>query len=302
MTVLVRTFVTLLIVATGTILCVLLCPRFCLQHCWLSFKPGEKQESSRLTTSSTRSFQGYSRVPDGKPLVRAPCLRCAIVSSSGQMLGSRLGKEIDRRECVLRMNQAPTTGYEEDVGTRSTIRVVSHTSIPLLVRNHSYFFEQSLETLYIIWGPAKVMGREKVGRTYRSLLKVKQMYPSLEIYTLTEKMMAYCDEVFQNETGKNRMKSGTYLSTGWFTMVLAMELCEQIHIFGMISDGYCREKNHPTVQYHYFEKGKLDECRMYLVHERAPRGAHRFITEKVVFSRWAKRRNMVFIHPSWVGG
>lgn len=37
-----------------------------------------------------------------------------------------------------------------------------------------------------------------------------------------------------------RMKSGTYLSTGWFTMVLAMELCEQIHIFGMISDGYCR--------------------------------------------------------------
>lgn len=62
----VRTFVTLLIVATGTILCVLLCPRFCLQHCWLSFKPGEKQESSRLTTSRTRSFQSYSRVPDGK--------------------------------------------------------------------------------------------------------------------------------------------------------------------------------------------------------------------------------------------
>ena len=51
--------------------------------------------------------------------------------------------------------------------------------------------------------------------------------------------------------------------------------------------------------YHYFEKGRLDECQMYLAHERAPRSAHRFITEKVVFSRWAKKRPIVFAHPSW---
>lgn len=37
-----------------------------------------------------------------------------------------------------------------------------------------------------------------------------------------------------------RMKSGSFLSTGWFTMILAMELCEQIYVFGMVSDSYCR--------------------------------------------------------------
>nr|XP_025033858.1 alpha-N-acetyl-neuraminyl-2,3-beta-galactosyl-1,3-N-acetyl-galactosaminide alpha-2,6-sialyltransferase isoform X2 [Pelodiscus sinensis] len=181
------------------------------------------------------------------------------------MLGSRLGKEIDQMECVLRMNQAPTSGYEEDVGTKSSIRVVSHTSIPLLLRNQSYFFKQSRDTIYVIWGPMKKMSREKVGMTYRTLREVKEMYPSLQIYTLTERMMAYCDEVFQNETGRNR------------------------------------EKNLPTVPYHYFEKGKMDECRMYLTHERAHRGGHRFITEKAVFSNWAKRRKIVFTHPSWAG-
>lgn len=36
------------------------------------------------------------------------------------------------------------------------------------------------------------------------------------------------------------MKSGSFLSTGWFTMILAMELCEQICVFGMVSDSYCR--------------------------------------------------------------
>lgn len=102
------------------------------------------------------------------------------------------------------MNHAPTAGYEEDVGTRSTVRVVSHTSVPLLLKNQPYFFQQSQDTLYIIWGPSKKMNREKMGTTYRALLKVIETYPHLQIYTLTEEKMAYCDDVFQNETGKNR--------------------------------------------------------------------------------------------------
>ncbi|KAJ1077603.1 hypothetical protein K5549_010930 [Capra hircus] len=96
-----------------------------------------------------------------------------------------------------------------------------------------------------------------------------------------------------------KRQSGSFLSTGWFTMILALELCEEIVVYGMVSDSYCREEHHPSVPYHYFEKGRLDECQMYLAHERAPRSAHRFITEKAVFSRWAKKRPIVFAHPSW---
>ncbi|XP_028571282.2 alpha-N-acetyl-neuraminyl-2,3-beta-galactosyl-1,3-N-acetyl-galactosaminide alpha-2,6-sialyltransferase isoform X3 [Podarcis muralis] len=166
----------------------------------------------------------------------------------------------------------------------------------------SYFFKQSRDTIYVIWGPTRLMSREKVGLVYRTLLKVKEMYPSLHLYTLTDQMMVHCDELFLLETGKNRMKSGSFLSTGWFTMVLAMELCEQIFVFGMVSENYCRDRSQPTVPYHYFEKGELDECKMYLTHERAPHGGHRFITEKAVFSRWAKKRNIVFTHPSWPDG
>ncbi|OCT57002.1 hypothetical protein XELAEV_18004125mg, partial [Xenopus laevis] len=125
------------------------------------------------------------------PLSRNPCKSCAVVSSSGQMLGSGLGPQIDQAECVLRMNTAPTLGYETDVGSRSSLRVVSHTSVPLLLRNQTYFFQQSQDTVYVIW-----------------------------------------------------------------------------------------ERSNPPVPYHYYEKGRLDECTMYMMHERASRGAHRFITEK----------------------
>ncbi|NXY35797.1 SIA7D sialyltransferase, partial [Pomatorhinus ruficollis] len=230
-----RLFLTLVCAVVVAVLYILLCYHVRVQpRC----RPPGLRDSP--TISSIRSFQGYSRVPDGKPLERALCRHCAVVSSSGQMLGSQLGQAIDGQECVLRMNHAPTTGYEQDVGARSTIRVVSHTSVPLLLGNQPYFFQQSRETLYFIWGPAKKMSREKMGSTYQALLKVMEKYPQLQIYTLTEEKMTYCDDVFQNETGKNRMKSGSFLSTGWFTMILAMELCEQICVFGMVSDSYCR--------------------------------------------------------------
>ncbi|XP_011709770.1 alpha-N-acetyl-neuraminyl-2,3-beta-galactosyl-1,3-N-acetyl-galactosaminide alpha-2,6-sialyltransferase isoform X2 [Macaca nemestrina] len=237
-----------------------LCLATCLDHRFST--------DSRPTVPGPLHFSGYSSVPDGKPLVREPCRSCAVVSSSGQMLGSGLGAEIDGAECVFRMNQAPTVGFEADVGQRSTLRVISHTSVPLLLRNYSHYFQKARDTLYVV-------------------------------YTFTERMMAYCDQIFQDETGKNRRQSGSFLSTGWFTMILALELCEEIVVYGMVSDSYCREKSHPSVPYHYFEKGRLDECQMYLAHEQAPRSAHRFITEKAVFSRWAKKRPIVFAHPSW---
>ncbi|XP_022357381.1 alpha-N-acetyl-neuraminyl-2,3-beta-galactosyl-1,3-N-acetyl-galactosaminide alpha-2,6-sialyltransferase isoform X1 [Enhydra lutris kenyoni] len=278
---------------------ILLCCWACLPFCLASCLAPQPSTNSRPTVPGPLHFSGYSSVPDGKPLVRDPCRSCAVVSSSGQMLGSGLGAEIDSAECVLRMNQAPTVGFEADVGRRSTLRVVSHTSVPLLLRNYSHYFQHARDTLYVVWGQGRHMDRALGGRTYRTLLQLTEMYPGLQVYTFTERMMAYCDQVFQDETGKNRRQSGSFLSTGWFTMILALELCEEIMVYGMVSDSYCREESHPSVPYHYFEKGRLDECQMYLAHERAPRSAHRFITEKAVFSRWAKKRPIVFAHPSW---
>lgn len=145
-----------------------------------------------------------SLLPSLQPLIRELCHSCAVVSSSGQMLGSGLGAQIDGAECVLRMNQAPTVGFEEDVGQRSTLRVISHTSVPLLLRNYSHYFQHARDTLYVVWGQGRHMDRMLGGRTYRTLLQLTRMYPGLQVYTFTERMMAYCDQIFQDETGKNR--------------------------------------------------------------------------------------------------
>lgn len=63
------------------------------------------------------------------------CNTCALVSSSGMLLGSNAGSQIDSADCVFRLNSAPTLGYERDVGIKTTVRVVSVTGLKSLIRD-----------------------------------------------------------------------------------------------------------------------------------------------------------------------
>ncbi|XP_072505987.1 alpha-N-acetylgalactosaminide alpha-2,6-sialyltransferase 3 isoform X2 [Notamacropus eugenii] len=290
-----------------------------------------RQSSAKwLPFSSThrrplRTHYGYIHVKTQEPL-QLDCDLCAIVSSSGQMSGQKVGTEIDRSSCIWRMNNAPTKGYEEDVGRKTMIRVVSHTSVPLLLKNPDYFFKETNSTIYVIWGPFRNMRKDGNGIVYNMLRKAVEIYPGAQIYVTTEKRMGYCDGVFKKETGKDRLpntelalaihasaslsmctslestkprvQSGTYLSTGWFTLILAMDACYGIHVYGMINDTYCKSEGFRKVPYHYYEPGR-DECDEYILHENAPYGGHRFITEKKVFAKWAKKHKIMFTHPNW---
>lgn len=50
---------------------------------------------------------------------------CAVISSAGSLYQSKLGAFIDEHDLVMRFNHAPTEGYEDDVGTKTTIRIVN---------------------------------------------------------------------------------------------------------------------------------------------------------------------------------
>ncbi|XP_024155702.1 alpha-N-acetyl-neuraminyl-2,3-beta-galactosyl-1,3-N-acetyl-galactosaminide alpha-2,6-sialyltransferase isoform X1 [Oryzias melastigma] len=252
-------------------------------------------------TGQNTGLRGYKRIrTDGKSqFLDIHCDSCALVSSSGQMLYANAGEEIDQIGCVIRMNNAPTRGFEKDVGGRTSVRVVSHTSVPLLVKNEQYYFRQEADTTYVVWGPERNMRQDGKGPVFNLLLKMAAKYPKAKIYAITREKMEDCDNVFQNETGKNRRKTGAFLSTGFFTMILAMDMCDSITVFGMIDNNHCSRANRSVVPYHYYEQNRVSECRMYQVHESTRRGGHRFITEKLIYARWATRHNIQFKHPSW---
>ncbi|KAG1937873.1 alpha-N-acetylgalactosaminide alpha-2,6-sialyltransferase 5 [Pimephales promelas] len=260
---------------------------------------GEKVEP----TSAPRAppaLQGYSSIIEHKPL-KMHCRSCALVTSSGHLTGGGRGKEIDQAECVIRMNDAPTArGYGVDVGHRTNLRVIAHSSMQRVLRSRHELLNSSQDTVFIFWGPSSYMRRDGKGLVYNNLRLMNQVLPKLKVYIISWQKMLQFDEIFKRETGKDRRISNSWLSTGWFTMTIALELCDRINVYGMVPPDFCRESQHHSVPYHYYEPTGPDECAMYISHERGRRGSHhRFITEKRVFANWARTFNIHFYQPDW---
>lgn len=253
-------------------------------------------EAKKLLIST---LQGYNSIIDQKTL-KMHCNSCALVTSSGHLTGGGRGDEIDQTECVIRMNDAPTAGFKRDVGQRTSLRVVAHSSMQRVLRSRQELLNASQDTVFIFWGPSSYMRRDGKGLVYNNLRLMNQVLPKLKVYIISRQKMLLLDELFKKETGKDRKISNSWLSTGWFTMSIALELCDRINVYGMVPPEFCGEPGHVPVPYHYYEPSGPDECTMYISHERGRRGSHhRFITEKRVFASWARTFNIHFYQPEW---
>ncbi|XP_019727755.1 alpha-N-acetylgalactosaminide alpha-2,6-sialyltransferase 6 isoform X2 [Hippocampus comes] len=231
------------------------------------------------------------------------CHHCALVSSSSHVLGTQAGEEIDSSECVIRMNDAPTTGYEADVGKRTTLRVVAHSSLYRVVRRPNEFMVVGAESqrTIIFWGPPNKMTKDSKATVYRAIQRISSTYKEVPCFTVAPEKMRRFDKLFQLETGRDRQKSNSWLSTGWFTMVIAIEICDNIKVYGMVPPSYCGNRTgSKKLPYHYYNPRGSDECMTYIQNQNNQKGGHhRFITEKQVFGHWAHQYNITFAHPTW---
>ncbi|XP_013862038.1 alpha-N-acetylgalactosaminide alpha-2,6-sialyltransferase 6 isoform X2 [Austrofundulus limnaeus] len=260
-----------------------------------------------MKINKTTDLKRWSRkdgfVPiSGNKSLALHCGNCALVTSSSHVLSSQAGEEIDRTECVIRMNDAPTLGYESDIGHRTTLRVVAHTSVFRVVRQPNEYLRQTDGNFTIVyWGPPNKIEKNAKGTLYRLIQRVSTTYSNVSFFTISPNRMRKFDNLFHSETGRDRQKSHSWLSTGWFTMVIAIEICDNIKVYGMVPPSYCGKKPaSKKMPYHYYKPRGSDECLMYIQNESSRRGSHhRFITEKHVFARWAKLYNITFSHPTW---
>ncbi|XP_078082427.1 alpha-N-acetylgalactosaminide alpha-2,6-sialyltransferase 6-like isoform X2 [Mustelus asterias] len=236
----------------------------------------------------------------GNKTMNLRCGQCALITSSSHLLGSELGSQIDKTECTIRMNDAPTTGYEKDVGSKTTLRIVAHSSVYRVIRKPKEFLNKSQETVCIFWGPPQKMLKNSRGNMYKLIHQAGLAFPNLSAFIIAPKRMQQFDDLFQRETGRDRKKSHSWLSTGWFTTVIAIELCDNVQVYGMAPPNHCKQVQPNHLPYHYYEPKGPDECKTFVGNERAKKGNHhRFITEKDVFAEWAKLYNISFLQPSW---
>lgn len=242
---------------------------------------------------------GYFSVRDKE--VMRHCNQCAIVTSSGHLLGTKAGPEIDATECVIRMNAAPTIKYAADVGHRTTFRIIGHRNFPRMFdtepERQLYFVnpDTKSEAIVTAW-----LYAVNVGKNIETFLsrRYARKYKDIQFFLTTEDQMLRNERLFYQMLGVKKPKKHLWMSTGWTTMMFALEVCDDIHVYGMTYEEYCREHPNDKTYYHYFDKLRR-ACDYFSVSENKITTGHKFLTEKLSFANWASFYNITFHYPSW---
>ena len=91
-------------------------PRFCLKPNARGFPAGD---------FSVRDIDNVPAFPSLASRDDVNFSSCAVVGNAGTLQGTTYGEAIDGHGVVVRLNQAPTEGYERHVGSRASMRVMN---------------------------------------------------------------------------------------------------------------------------------------------------------------------------------
>jgi hypothetical protein len=154
---------------------------------------------------------------------RRGIVTCAVVGSSGNLKEANFGPEIDDHTFVFRMNEAPTKGYEKDVGSRTTFRVGIFTPdlIPELLKDEP----DSIIINYFNRPQYKQMAENK--RIY------KQMFQEFNAQVDIRKRWLALHPAFYTYTRSVWFDSHRPRpSTGMVGLILAIHLCDTVTAYG----------------------------------------------------------------------
>ncbi|XP_063306325.1 CMP-N-acetylneuraminate-beta-galactosamide-alpha-2,3-sialyltransferase 1 [Pelobates fuscus] len=154
------------------------------------------------------------------------CRSCAVVGNSGNLKNSEYGAEIDDHDFILRMNHAPTTKYEADVGRKTTHHFVYPESVRDLQENVTMVLIP-FKTLDLQW-IVSALTNGTINFTYTSVprrIKVKK-----------EKILIYSPEFMKYIYDKWLLNHGRYPSTGLFSVIFALHVCDKVDIYGFGAD------------------------------------------------------------------
>ncbi|XP_060948704.1 CMP-N-acetylneuraminate-beta-galactosamide-alpha-2,3-sialyltransferase 1-like [Limanda limanda] len=154
------------------------------------------------------------------------CRTCSVVGNSGNLKGSEYGDLIDSSKFIFRMNMAPTSGFEEDVGTRTTHHFLYPESA-IDLDNNTRLVLIPYKTLDLQW----LISALTTGTIKHTYLPVVP-----RIKANRDKVLIYNPTFFKYVYDSWLEGHGRYPSTGFLSLVLALHICDEVSVFGFGAD------------------------------------------------------------------
>ncbi|XP_070830259.1 ST3 beta-galactoside alpha-2,3-sialyltransferase 3b isoform X2 [Chaetodon auriga] len=213
------------------------------------FKTQERIIDSILTTTKNYGL--------GEELDSLSCKRCVIVGNGGILSNKSLGSRIDDYDVVVRLNEAPVTGYGKDVGTKTTMRITYPEGAIQKPENYekdSLFVFSAFKPLDFKWLRQMVF-KEKLRGTegfWKSVAHYVPREPTeiriLNPYFIQEAAFQFIGLPFNN----GLMGKGNIPTLGTVAITMALHNCDEVAVAGF---GY--DMNTPHAPLHYYETVKM---------------------------------------------
>eukprot|EP00854_Cymbomonas_tetramitiformis_P000651 gene651-1083_t len=162
---------------------------------------------------------------------------CAVVGNSGILKMTQYGAEIDAHDVVVRLNQAPTRGYEKHVGQKTNIRLL----------NALWSREYSVKQKWINWElPVEpnvtfIASRgETVVQNFKNLYsRMKMSKPDAAVLMISSRVVSKTKLLLgtfrgcMTSGGRSRYNGGGVPSSGLVAAFAFKELCRTVSVYGI---------------------------------------------------------------------
>ncbi|KAK1426238.1 hypothetical protein QVD17_14907 [Tagetes erecta] len=184
---------------------------------------------------------------------------CAVVGNSGILLKHDLGGVIDDHEFVIRLNNARTSGYERNVGSKTSLSFVNSNILHTCARKETCFCHPYGEKVPIMMYMCQMihfLDYVVCSSSHKAPLLITD--PRFDV--LCARIVKYYSvSRFLKETGKPLEAwaglhdgSNFHYSSGMQAVMLALGICEKVSIFGF--------GKMDNAKHHYHTNQKAELC------------------------------------------
>ncbi|GLJ56073.1 hypothetical protein SUGI_1203780 [Cryptomeria japonica] len=181
---------------------------------------------------------------------------CAVVGNSGILLQKPHGPLIDSHDMVIRLNNARTAGFQNNVGSKTTLAFVNSNILHSCSRRAGCFCHPYGETVPIIMYICQAVHFMDYALCNASH-KVPLLITDARFDSLCARIVKYYSlKNFVETTGKHPEEwssahegSMFHYSSGMQAVMLALGICEKVSIFGFGKSGQAKHHYHTNQKF-----------------------------------------------------
>ncbi|KAI4529924.1 hypothetical protein MG293_019780 [Ovis ammon polii] len=181
------------------------------------------------------------------------CRRCVVVGNGHRLRNSSLGEAINKYDVVIRLNSAPVAGYEQDVGSKTTMRLFYPESAHFNPK-----VEDNPDTLLVLvafkamdfhWIESILSDKKRVRKGFWKQPPLIWDVNPKQIRILNPFYMEIAADKLLSLPIQQPHKIKQKPTTGLLAITLALHLCDLVHIAGF---GY-PDAHQKKQSIHYYE-------------------------------------------------